>query len=931
MTQTTCPYCGVGCGVLVETAANTGEHSATFPVKVVAVRGDPQHPANFGRLCTKGSSLHLTADPRRQAVTRQLYPQARQTLQGSHTKVDWDDILNNLANRFAQCIVEHGPDSVAFYVSGQLLTEDYYVFNKLAKGLIGTNNIDSNSRLCMSSAVAGYKQSLGSDAPPLSYTDVELAQTLFITGSNAALAHPVLFRRIEAAREADPTKKLIVVDPRRTDTAAVADLHLAILPGTDVALYNSMLHIMIWERWIDQDFIDQHTEHFGRLSQRVREMTPKMGAQICGVAEKDLLQATQWFAQSSSTLSLYCQGLNQSSNGTANNSALINLHLACGQIARLGAGPFSLTGQPNAMGGREVGALSNLLPAHRQLENPDDRDTVAQFWQVKPLSPAPGKSAVDLFKAVQSKQIKMLWIACTNPVQSMPDSAAVAAALEQAELVVLQEAFSETATSGYAHVLLPAATWAEKDGTVTNSERRISRVRAALAPPAQAKPDWWIAAQFAQRLELALAARGQERRLNPNQSLFAFDDAESIWNEHRDSTRERDLDITGLSYSILEQGAQQWPFTDHSTTHLYLNKQFATRSGKAQFIDTPPKATADVVNSTYPILLTTARLRDQWHGMSRTGTVGHLFGQRASPSIDLNPLDATRMRFASGDFARITSRRGSIVLPVALDDSQRVGQAHIPMHWGSEYVGKNAINRLTNSAYCPTSMQPELKFSAVRLETVALPYRVVMLVWCSTKQANQIRRELVARFGTRAFCYAGLFNRGALAAQLDRDVEGVFFKVADLAPIELDELIATETSLGIAQANLLRYQDPVHATARRMAITAGQMTYLAIQGDLRAEAWLAPMLKEGVDVSSFRANLLLPINPQFSPAEADIVICQCLGVKRSQINKALSGSARSTKAAVDHLKNTLGCATECGSCATQLQNIVQQKWAVDHA
>ncbi len=919
---------------------NTGEHEQLFPIKITGVSGNIDHPANLGQLCTKGSSLHLTADPRRQAVTRQLYPEVSLSHPQQRHVQSWDTTLTNLAQRFARCIEQHGPDSVAFYVSGQLLTEDYYVFNKLAKGLIGTNNIDSNSRLCMSSAVAGYKQSLGADAPPLSYTDIEAAQTVFITGSNTAYAHPILFKRLQAARNADPSKKLIVVDPRRTDTAAMADLHLSILPGTDIALFNTLLHIMIWERWIDTAFIASHTQQFELLTQRVREMTPKMGAQLCGVREQDLMTAARWFAQSNGTVSLYCQGLNQSRNGTANNSALINLHLATGQIARVGAGPFSLTGQPNAMGGREVGALSNLLPAHRQLSNPEDREIVASQWGVKPLSVQPGKTAVELFEAINAGQIKMVWIVCTNPVQSMPDTDIVKQALGKAQWVVLQEAFKNTATAHFAHVVLPAATWAEKDGTVTNSERRISRVRAAVPAPAEAKPDWWIAAQFAQRLEVQLAKLGIERRTNPNRSLFDYHDAQAIWQEHRATTAGQDLDITALSYAILDAGPQQWPFSEKQyeqasnrlNTQLYLNHQFATVSGKAQFIDTVPRAAGDTLNSTYPLAMTTGRLRDQWHGMSRTGTTGHLFGHCAEPSVDVCAVDAKRLQLQAGDLVTVKSRRGSLILPLQISDSQRVGQVHIAMHWGPEFLNGKGVNQLTNSQRCDQSHQPELKLSAVKIKVAKLEHRLLILLWCKVGQAQQLRHLLTTLFAQADYCYSGLFSLGALAQQGGASDEGVLLRIASSTALPLTVIEAAEALIGINSSTLLRYQDPLQSTHRRVAIVQQQLTYLAIQGDARAESWLRPLLQERADIQAFRASLLMPTPPQFAPKPTDSVVCQCHNVKLSQITSAIALHSKETdnpQTVLQQLKLNLLCGTECGSCVPQLSRLIHQHKALE--
>src|SRR5512139_1121688 len=481
-----CCYCGTGCGVLIEADAG----------KITGVRGDPAHPANRGRLCTKGSTLHLSA----QASGRALHPELRADRHSPRQRVSWDAALDHVADKFRSVIHEHGPDAVAFYISGQLTTEAYYVFNKLAKGLIGTNNVDTNSRLCMSSAVAGYKATLGMDSPPGCYDDIEAAATIFMAGSNAAYAHPILFRRIEAARKTNPDLKLVVVDPRRTDTAADADLHLAILPGTDVALFHAMLNVMLWEELIDRAAIAAHTEGWETLRDLVRDYTPEKAAAICGVAASDIVQAARWFA-AGPTLSLYCQGLNQSTCGVDKNAALINLHLATGQIGKPGAAPLSLTGQPNAMGGREVGGMANLLSAHRELANAEHRAEVAKLWGVADVPAQPGKTAVEMFEALRGGQIKALWIACTNPAQSMPDLKLINEALTSAEFVVLQEAYRNTETAAYADLLLPAATWGEKEGTVTNSERRITHVKAAVPAPGGGRADWEIACHFARRLD----------------------------------------------------------------------------------------------------------------------------------------------------------------------------------------------------------------------------------------------------------------------------------------------------------------------------------------------------------------------------------------------------------------------------------------------
>ena len=645
-TRSTCCYCGVGCGVVVRSEGGV----------IVDVRGDPDHPANFGRLCTKGSTLHLTAAPHLAAQTRLLRPMQRRARGEAPEPISWDSALDTLAARLADTHARHGADAIGLYVSGQLLTEDYYVFNKLAKGLLGTNNVDTNSRLCMSSAVSGYKATLGADAPPACYEDLALADLVFITGSNLAWAHPILCRRLEDAKAARPAQKWIVVDPRRTETAAMADLHLQIQPGSDVALAHGLLHLMLWEGFADHAFIAAHTTGFDALRDRVRECTPRETARATGLREEDIVTAARWWGEAAAVLSMYCQGLNQSAQGTANNAALINLHLATGQVGRAGAGPFSLTGQPNAMGGREVGGLANLLGGHREVGNPAHRAEIARLWGVDTLPERPGRTAVEMFEAAAEGEIKLLWIACTNPAQSMPDQAMVRRALERAEFVVVQEAYATTATAACADLLLPAASWGEKEGTVTNSERRISRVRAAIAPAGEARADWLIARDVARRVEA---------RLRPGQaSLFPYERPEDAWLEHRETPRGRDLDITGLSYALLESaGPQQWPLPEGAAAgraRLYEDGRSSRRPTDARASRMPRRRRSPKPRSArHPFALSTGRLRDQWHGMSRTGVLGRLNGHAPQPTIDLcaQDLGAPAHRRRPARARRVAPRR----------------------------------------------------------------------------------------------------------------------------------------------------------------------------------------------------------------------------------------------------------------------------------
>ena len=917
-TRSTCPYCGVGCGVIIE---SQGE-------QITGVRGDPDHPANFGRLCTKGSTLHHTAAKPITLQARLLQPAHRFSRQSTPQTVSWDAALTLAVDKFSQVITDHGPDAVGFYISGQLLTEDYYVFNKLAKGLIGTNNIDTNSRLCMSSAVAGYKVTLGTDAPPACYEDLDHASTLFITGSNTAFAHPILYRRIEDAKRANPGMRIIVADPRRTETAEAADLHLPILPGTDVALYHGMLHVMLWEGLTDAAYIAAHTSGFEALRNRVRDYAPKDVAKLCGISEDALLQAARWFGDAQGrTLSLYCQGLNQSSSGTAKNAALINLHLATGQIGKPGAGPFSLTGQPNAMGGREVGGMANLLSAHRDLAKPEHRAEVARLWGVSDVPATPGKTAVEMFEAVADGEIRALWISCTNPAQSMPDQTTVRRALERAEFVVVQEAFGTTTTCEYADLLLPATTWGEKDGTVTNSERRISRVRPAIAGPGEARHDWAVVVDFAQRLE---------KRLRPGQpTLFAYGTPESVWNEHRESTRGRDLDITGLSYALLDETPAQWPFPQGASSgrvRLYEDGVFPTDDGRARFADVLYEKVAEPRDARYPVSLTTGRLRDQWHGMSRTGTVGRLFGHVPEPGIDMNPQDLARMKLADGDLVQVTSRRGTVVLPVQASEQVATTQAFIAMHWGEEYLSGSTgtgarimgVNALTTPAFCPQSKQPELKHTAVKVLKAELPWRLLGVAWLPDDKAVLAREQLKAVMSAFAF---------ASCVPFGRDRSGVLFRAAayEAAP---DELLARiEGVLGLGGEEVLHYADKRRGQRRSMRLAqVGDKTQLegfVLAGDISAEVWLKPLLQDELPAQAYGRLLLLPgARAPVAVHSRGRQVCTCFNVTEPEITSALQPCEGSPDQQLARLQDTLKCGTNCGSCIPELKRLVRSQMRV---
>ncbi len=936
--KSTCCYCGVGCGVIIETTANQ-----SGDLVVSGVRGDPAHPANFGKLCSKGSTLHLTAQPHLQKQGRLGFPAIRQNREDDPIQVTWPEAIDTVARRFAKIIHQYGPDSVGIYVSGQLLTEDYYLFNKLMKGLIGSNNIDTNSRLCMSSAVAGYKQTLGMDAPPCSYEDIELASTIFITGSNTAFAHPILYRRLEAARQARPEMKVIVVDPRRTDTAKDADLYLQIQPGTDVALYHGMLHIMLWEKWLDESYIASFTVGFEELKNLVRDFTPKAVAKICGIEEKDLYQASQWFAQSPGTLSLYCQGLNQSASGTAKNAALINLHLATGQIGKPGAGPFSLTGQPNAMGGREVGGLANLLSAHRDLSNPVHRSEVANFWGVEQVPEKPGLTAIPMFEALRTKELKAIWIVCTNPAQSMPDLNAVHEGLKNAELVVVQEAYANTATTLYADILLPATTWAEKIGTVTNSERTISKVNPAIAPFASAKHDWQIALEIARALEQLLT----NHKKNGLTTLFPYNSAEDIWNEHRATTEGRDLDITGLSYQILEDhGPQQWPMPKgaaHGKKRLYEDGIFPTKDQKAHFIATPYTATAETVDARYPFALNTGRLRDQWHGMSRTGTLGTLFAHAPEPSIEISPKDASRMLLTNGDLVHVTSRRGSEIFPVKISEDIANSQAFIAMHWGSEFISGSAgkhpsrgVNGLTCSRIDPISGQPELKHAAIKILPVNLPWQLVAFGLFPKEQAFTLQNSLRKLLPQFASAHCVLFGREQDSQQI-----GVSFKAAHpedpsnevdlLAANAVKEVMRLFQLDETATDPIMRYSDKRRGVVRLVrakekvlsAMLTGSMDSLA------STVWLRQYVEQGLDAKLLGRSLLVPFSkPPLELKTAGKAICNCFNVKEDTMLDILRAAQVDTPdQAMSLLQEKTLCGTNCGSCKPEVKQQILKYFA----
>lgn len=702
--KTTCSYCGVGCGMVVK-KDRRGK---------IAVEGDKDHPVNKGMLCSKGMNLHYAMQDH---SDRLLYPEMRYSRNHPYQRVSWDDALKRAAAVFKSITQTYGPDAVGFYVSGQCLTEEYYVANKLVKGFIGTNNIDTNSRLCMSSAVAGYAKVLGEDSVPVSYEDIELADCFLISGANPAWCHPILFRRIEAHKQRNPDVKLIVVDPRKTQTCAMADLHLQITPGSDIYLYNAIARTLIENGEVDYDFIRNHTEEFEKYRDSVFRYTIEEAAMQCDVPVSDIKLAASYIAASKGFLTLWAMGLNQSVIGVNKNIALISLNLITGHIGKPGSGPFSLTGQPNAMGGREVGGLATMLAAHRSYANPQHRKEVAEFWGVPAVSEKPGLTATQMIEALERGDLKAIWIICTNPLVSLPDARRVEAALKKARFVVVQDISRKSDTVEFADLILPAAGHFEKEGTMTNSERRISYLNKVVDPPGEALPDVDILCRF-----------GKEMGFNG----FSYSSPAEIFEEHCRLTKGTNLDISGLTYNFLKtKGTAQWPFRENEgTPRLFTDNIFFTPSRKAKFhsLDDPENQ-SEPVTSDFPLILTTGRIRDQWHTMTKTGKVNKLKQHIDKPFLEIHPHDALIRNIKNGDVVEIDNYRGSVRVIAKVTEDIKKGVVFLPMHWGKILQRDLArANNLTSTLVDPVSKEPDFKFAAVEVRRYEKPLEKIVVV-----------------------------------------------------------------------------------------------------------------------------------------------------------------------------------------------------------
>ncbi|GES42267.1 nitrate reductase [Rhizobium dioscoreae] len=872
-TKTTCPYCGVGCGVIAR-VDDDGK---------VSVKGDPDHPSNFGRLCSKGSALGETID----LDGRLLHPEI------AGQRASWDDALDLVARRLSETIAEHGPDSVAFYVSGQLLTEDYYVANKLMKGFIGSGNIDTNSRLCMSSSVAGHRRAFGSDTVPGTYEDIELADLVILTGSNLAWCHPVIYQRLAAAKAARPTMKIVVIDPRRTMTCDIADLHLAIRPDGDVALFLGLFEHLITSNTIDQNYIAEHTGGFAEAFAAAGALSFNRVLELTGLPAMQLREFYRLFAQTEKVVTCYSQGVNQSSSGTDKVNAIINCHLATGRIGRPGMGPFSLTGQPNAMGGREVGGLANMLAAHMAIESAMDRDRVQRFWQSPRIAGKPGLKAVDMFRAVADGRIKALWIMATNPVVSMPDADAVEAAIRACPFVVVSDILRETDTTRHAHVLLPSLGWGEKDGTVTNSERRISRQRQFLAAPGEARPDWWQMAEVGRRMGFSQA--------------FSFRTHAEIFAEHAglsgfENEGSRDFDIGAYQAIATEEYDAltpfQWPQPAGAApriTRFFADGGFYHSDRKARFVAIEPPAT-DRTDRRFPLTLNTGRVRDHWHTMTRTGKSARLSGHIAEPFVEIHPRDAIEIGVAEAGLVEIESPHGKVIVRALVTERQARGSLFVPIHWNDSFAAKARIDAVVAPLTDPISGQPASKNVAVCARRFQASH------YCFTVSTAK-PRDLESAYWALAKTDGGW--RTELAFDLVPDDWVSWCRATFDIPVDLEPLGYADRASGDLR---LAFFDGERLLAA---------LFVARQPVAVARNWAIAQL------SASHGNLnkrfaLIAGRPGADTIDAGATVCSCFSVGVNQIVAAIRGGCHSVEA----VGKKLNAGTNCGSCRAEIRMII---------
>ena len=872
-TPTTCPYCGVGCGVLARPRGDGGAD----------IKGDPEHPANFGRLCSKGSALGETLS----LDDRLLTPIVDGAPSG------WDAALDRIAARFRETIEADGSDSVAFYVSGQLLTEDYYVANKLMKGFIGSANIDTNSRLCMASSVAGHRRAFGADTVPGCYEDIELADLVVLVGSNLAWCHPVLFQRLAAAREARGTK-VVVVDPRATATSEIADLHLRIAPGADVALFSGLLAHLAATGCIDAHYVRAHTEGFGEALAEARRGGLAATIETTQLGRAELAAFFELFARSERAVTIYSQGVNQSSAGTDKVNAILNCHLATGRIGKPGAGPFSVTGQPNAMGGREVGGLANMLAAHMELDDSEHRRIVQKFWASPTLPAGPGLKAVDLFRAVEDGRVKALWIMGTNPADSMPEADRAREAIRSCPFVVVSDVCRSTDTIALAHVLLPSAAWGEKEGTVTNSERRVSRQRRFLAEPGEALPDWRQLCEVARRMGFADA--------------FPYEAPAEIFAEYarltaHENDGRRDLDLGALGDLSASDYASlapfQWPRPQgaaHGMTRFFAGGRFYHPGGRARFVPTPFRRPASRTSAQYPLTLNTGRIRDQWHTMTRSAKSARLMAHIGEPFIEIHPADAASAGLLAADLAEVESEIGRAVLRIVVTDRQRRGSLFAPMHWTDQFASNARVGALIANATDPISGQPELKITPVAIRRFAASWHGF---------AASLRRIPTGGADYFALAPAKSGFRAELAGKA--------------APGDWTEFARRTLALEAAD-DLLAYRDEASGQHRFAAFRDDKFCgalFIARDPAPVARAWISELL--GRSIAPAERLALLIGRPRPEIRDRGPIVCACFEVGRNEIVEAVaSGESRS----VAEIGARLKAGTNCGSCRGEIKQLI---------
>lgn len=880
--NTTCAYCGVGCGISAEVDQDK---------RTVKILGNTEHPANYGRLCSKGSALGETLD----MSGRLLNP----VLNGK--EANWEATIAHVANKFSESIKRYGPESVAIYASGQLLTEDYYVANKLMKGFIGSANIDTNSRLCMSSSVAGHKRAFGSDTVPNCYDDFDLSDLIILIGSNAAWCHPVLFQRIKKAKVSNPNLRVVVIDPRKTDTCDIADLHIPVKIGSDAALFTGLLSYLYQEGVLDDDFIKNHTEGFDECILAAQKDTFNIStvSEKCRVAPHIIKTFYEWFRDTEKTLSLYSQGVNQSSSGTDKVNAILNCHLTTARIGKPGCGPFSLTGQPNAMGGREVGGLANQLAAHMEFSD-QDRALLGEFWNSANIASQPGLPAVDLFDAVSEGKIKALWVMATNPVGSLPNADKVKKAIEGCEFLVVSDCVANADTLDLAHVKLPALGWSEKNGTVTNSERRISRQKALLPPAGAAKPDWWIICEVAKAMGYAQA--------------FDFSSPAEIFREHaalsgyKNSANERlrDFDISALSalsdeeYDTLEP--VQWPINKVSpkgTKRLFSDGRFFTPSARARLIPVTHRSPVNAPSEGYPLILNTGRVRDQWHSMTRTALSARLNQHKPEPYVEVTPEDASKYGLQNGDIAELESLWGRMLARIDVSDRIPQGELFVPMHWTSQVSSLGRVGSLVNPEVDPVSFQPESKHTPVSIRTFEAQWHG-FLISRHPLILEGIDYQVLIK-GDGYFHYELVGKDG----------------IKDWPALLSDQISKHSKSL-----DWQTYEDKQKEIFRTACFDDGKLLAVLITGPnhhLPERSWISSLFSklshdERVDMESRMA--LLTGKPPLGTPDVGKIVCACFNVGKKTIQQAIETHQLKTAQEVGKICKA---GTNCGSCVPEIK------------